>query len=85
MKTLSRPHPVSGLPFLSSGRENNHRQATLIHRQTGNLRAIQLLLGHTEIESTVRYLDIAEKVDMWTGGQGACALPFLPDYNTVLS
>ena len=29
-------------------------KATLIYRRTGNLRAIQLLLGHTKIESTVR-------------------------------
>jgi hypothetical protein len=28
------------------------------HRRTGNLRAVQLLLGHTKIESTVRYLGI---------------------------
>ena len=33
-------------------------KATLIYRRTGNLRAIQLLLGHTKIESTVRYLGI---------------------------
>jgi integrase len=47
-------------------------KATLIYKRTGNLRAIQLLLGHTKIESTVRYLgvevddalDIAEKVDI---------------------
>ena len=31
-------------------------KATLIYRRTGNLRAVQLLLGHTKIESTVRYL-----------------------------
>jgi integrase len=36
-------------------------KATLIYRRTGNLRAVQLLLGHTKIESTVRYLGI--KVD----------------------
>src|SRR6201981_2364923 len=30
-------------------------KATLIYRRTGNLRAVQLLLGHTKIESTVRY------------------------------
>jgi len=30
----------------------------LIYRRTGNLRAVQLLLGHTKIESTVRYLGI---------------------------
>ena len=34
-------------------------KATLIYRRTGNLlRAVQLLLGHTKIESTVRYLGI---------------------------
>ena len=46
-------------------------KATLIYRRIGNLRAVQLLLGHTKIESTVRYLGIdvddalaiAEQVD----------------------
>jgi integrase len=33
-------------------------KATLIYRKTGNLRAVQLLLGHTKVESTVRYLGI---------------------------
>jgi integrase len=33
-------------------------KATLIYRRTGNLRAAQLLLGHTKIESTVRYLGV---------------------------
>ena len=33
-------------------------KATLIYRRTHNLRAIQLLLGHTKLESTVRYLGI---------------------------
>lgn len=33
-------------------------KATLIYRTTKNLRAIQLLLGHTRLESTVRYLGI---------------------------
>jgi integrase len=33
-------------------------KATLIYRRTRNLRAVQLLLGHTKIESTVRYLGI---------------------------
>ena len=36
-------------------------KAAQIYRKTGNLRAVQLLLGHTKIESTVRYLGI--KVD----------------------
>jgi integrase len=35
-----------------------HTKATLIYRRTKNLRAIQLLLGHTKLESTVRYLGI---------------------------
>jgi integrase len=33
-------------------------KATLIYRRTRNLRAVQLLLGHTKLESTVRYLSI---------------------------
>jgi integrase len=49
-------------------------KATLIYRRTGNLRAVQILLGHTKIESTVRYLGIevddalaiAEQVDIWS-------------------
>jgi len=43
-----------------------------IYRKAGNLRAIQLLLGHTKLESTVRYLGIevddalsmAEQIDL---------------------
>ncbi len=33
-------------------------KATLIYRRTKNLRAVQLLLGHTKLESTARYLGI---------------------------
>jgi len=33
-------------------------KAALIYRMTGNLRAVQLLVGHTKLESTVRYLGI---------------------------
>ena len=33
-------------------------KATLIYRKTKNLRAVQLLLGHTKLESTIRYLGI---------------------------
>ncbi len=33
-------------------------KASLIYRRTKNLRAIQILLGHTKMESTVRYLGI---------------------------
>jgi site-specific recombinase XerC len=30
----------------------------VIYKATGNLRAVQILLGHTKIESTVRYLGV---------------------------
>ncbi len=33
-------------------------KASLIYKRTGNLRAVQLLLGHSKLESTVRYLGI---------------------------
>ena len=41
------------------GTHSLHRtKATLIYRRTKNLRAVQLLLGHRKLESTVRYLGI---------------------------
>jgi hypothetical protein len=47
---------------LDSGAYGTHSlrrtKAAQIYRKTGNLRAVQLLLGHTKIESTVRYLGI---------------------------
>ncbi|WP_140984619.1 tyrosine-type recombinase/integrase [Asticcacaulis tiandongensis] len=47
-------------------------KASQLYRKTGNLRAVQLLLGHTKLESTVRYLGIevddalemAEQIDL---------------------
>jgi integrase len=35
-------------------------KATLISKRTKNLRAVQLLLGHTKLESTVRHLGTAD-------------------------
>lgn len=48
-----------GLDPCSYGTHSMRRtKATLIYKRTKNIRAIQLLLGHTKIESTVRYLGI---------------------------
>lgn len=59
-------------PSLFGTHSIRRTKATLIYRRTGNLRAVQLLLGHSKIESTVRYLGvevddalaIAEKVEV---------------------
>ena len=48
-----------GLERASYGTHSMRRtKATLIYRRTKNLRAVQLLLGHSKLESTVRYLGI---------------------------
>ena len=62
-----------GLESTSYGTHSMRRtKAAQIYRKTGNLRAVQLLLGHTKLESTVRYLgievddalNIAEQIDL---------------------
>jgi integrase len=45
-------------PALFGTHSLRRTKATLIYRRTGNLRAVQLLLGHSKIESTVRYLGV---------------------------
>jgi integrase len=48
-----------GLDPVAYGTHSLRRtKATLIYRRTRNLRAVQLLLGHTKLESTARYLGI---------------------------
>jgi integrase len=48
-----------GLDPTSYGTHTMRRtKPTLIYRRTKNLRAVELLLGHTKLESTVRYLGI---------------------------
>lgn len=48
-----------GLDPVAYGTHTMRRtKASLIYRRTKNLRAVQLLLGHTKLESTVRYLGI---------------------------
>jgi integrase len=59
-------------PCLYGTHSLRRTKATLIYKKTGNLRAVQLLLGHAKIESTVRYLGIevddalavAEQIDV---------------------
>ena len=49
----------AGLDSSAYGTHSMRRtKAAQIYRKTGNLRAVQLLLGHTKLESTVRYLGI---------------------------
>lgn len=48
-----------GLEPTSYGTRNMRRtKVAQIYRKTGNLRAVQLLLGHTKMDSTVRYLGV---------------------------
>ena len=54
----SRTANIGFDPHLFRTHSLRRTKATLIYRRTGNLRAVQLLLGHTKIESTVRYLGI---------------------------
>ena len=50
---------AAGLDSSAYGTHSMRRtKATLIYKRTKNLRAVQLLLGHSKLESTVRYLGI---------------------------
>lgn len=59
-------------PALYGTHSMRRTKATLIYRQTKNLRAVQLLLGHSKLDSTVRYLgieindalEISEQIDV---------------------
>jgi site-specific recombinase XerC len=50
--------PAIGLRREDYGTHSLQRTKAIIYRMTGNLRAVQLLLVHTKIESTVRYLGV---------------------------
>ncbi len=45
-------------PSAYGTRSMRRTKVALIYRKTGNLRAVQLLLGHTKMDSTVRYLGV---------------------------
>ena len=48
-----------GLPAQDYGTHSLRRtKASIIYKATGNLRAVQILLGHAKIDSTVRYLGV---------------------------
>jgi site-specific recombinase XerD len=50
---------AAGLDSTAYGTHSMRRtKPTQIYKKTGNLRVVQLLLGHTKLESTVRYLGI---------------------------
>jgi site-specific recombinase XerC len=50
---------IFGLDMREYGTHSMRRtKASLTYKATGNLRAVQILLGHTNIENTVRYLGI---------------------------
>jgi integrase len=58
-RTVDRWISEIGLDVSAYGTHSMRRtKASLIYRRTKNLRAVQLLLGHSKLESTVRYLGI---------------------------
>jgi integrase len=52
LRTIGPDPPAYGTHSL------RRTKASMIYRRTGNLRAVQRLLGHTKVEGTVRYLGI---------------------------
>jgi len=49
---------VGDIALSGNVRDMRRTKASLIYKKTGSIRAVQLLLGHTKLESTVRYLGI---------------------------
>jgi len=59
MRLVKRWVALVGLEPAAYGSHSLRRtKVSLLYRKTGNLRACQLLLGHTKLESTVRYLGV---------------------------
>ena len=54
-----------GIEVLEEQRKTGYsHKASLIYRRTKNLRAVQLLLGHSKLESTVRYIEVDDALGM---------------------
>ena len=59
MRLVKRWVAMAGLEPAAYGTHSLRRtKVSMLYRKTGNLRACQLLLGHTKLESTVRYLGV---------------------------
>jgi site-specific recombinase XerC len=56
--TIDKKGLIDGNPEDYGTHSLRRTKPTLNYRRTKNLRAVQLLLGHTKFESTVRYLGI---------------------------
>lgn len=59
-KRALKPRQIWAIRFFldREGRSLRRTKASIIYKATGNLRAVQILLGHTKIENTVRYLGV---------------------------
>jgi hypothetical protein len=69
-RTPSRRDSQRCIPVALWPRKSSHgMRAARIYRKTGNLRAVQLLLGYSKRESTVRYLGIEVEAALNMAGQ----------------
>ena len=57
-QTITPQQHLFGRPVAYGTHSLRWTRAALIYRKTGNLRAVQLLLGHTKVDSAVRYLGV---------------------------
>ena len=79
---------LAGLDPAAYGTSSLRRTKVALYKWTGNLRACQLLLGHTKLESTVRYLGIESMMPSYYPSKptfdkdcGGLAPPRLADLN----
>ena len=64
-RIVHRQVECAGLDGSAYGTHSMQRtKVAQVYKKTGNLRAVQLLLGHTKLESTVRYLGIEDALSI---------------------